>query len=238
MSCRGKRKAAGKQNSAKEEAAEHQRVLGIEHEQRGRVKVEAEPEIKQRDRLTSGGDLPAVRTQRADEGAKPNEDVEHLEQQLRELASQKEEAHRTRDELLEIYCPGAISSKASTHQQQRQENRPVLTARRQLIKAKIEVDQAKRELESTVSWVNVIKKSHPAFKKRTIHQKPTTAEMRTTAMQVEKAIADDEESLRKARQSAGLQPITEEGAEDNRQPRDTLDDSEPNSEEGREPGGQ
>lgn len=80
MSSRAKRKAAGKNNSAKEEAAEHQRVLGIEHEQRGRVKVEAEPEIEQRDRLTSGGDLHAVRTQRADEGDKPNEDVEHLEQ--------------------------------------------------------------------------------------------------------------------------------------------------------------
>lgn len=133
MASRAKSKAAGKQRSARQEAAEHQPVLAIEHEQRGGVKVEAEPEIEQQDRETSGGRLRAVQTQLADERTSPNEDVEDLEQQLRELALQKEEAHRAGDELLEMYCPGAITPTSSANQQQSQQKRSVLTARQRLI---------------------------------------------------------------------------------------------------------
>ncbi|CAB1100584.1 unnamed protein product [Ectocarpus sp. CCAP 1310/34] len=108
-----KRKAAAKHKLVQEDAREKEKLL--ENETELRRELAAELAIEQRGRVIAEGHLRTVRAQRAEDKIIQEEAMTELGQQLQGLTLKKQEAEKERDEILEIFCPGA-KNLAPVHQ--------------------------------------------------------------------------------------------------------------------------
>ncbi|CAB1112150.1 unnamed protein product [Ectocarpus sp. CCAP 1310/34] len=149
-----KRREARVRKSAEQAAEEERQLLARERVLRADLKELGEEqrrriEAEQRAQAAIAREQ-ASEHQRQQQRAADGEAVANVLTQLGNLRLENKMLQDQQREMVEIFCPQAASVMAV--QQQQHNGNPLLSAKDQLIRTRMEVEQARRELEAASAW--------------------------------------------------------------------------------------
>ncbi|CAB1118891.1 unnamed protein product [Ectocarpus sp. CCAP 1310/34] len=153
-----KRREARVRKSAEQAAEEERQLLARERVLRADLKKELGEEQRRRIETEQRAQAAIAREQasehqRQQQRAADGEAVAIVLTQLGNLRLENKMLQDQQREMVEIFCPQAASVMAV--QQQQHNRNPLLSAKDQLIRTRMEVEQARRELEAASAWGKV-----------------------------------------------------------------------------------